>query len=97
MKHIRVAPYNPASNGKAERFVQTFKHSMKASRGNDGTLREKLYRFLLQYHKTLNTTTGVTPAELFMKRPLRTRLDLLCTSTTAEHSHGETSCSEEAS
>ena len=35
IKHIRSAPYHPASNGAVERFIQTFKQSMKAS-VNDG-------------------------------------------------------------
>ena len=29
VKHIRVSPYHPASNGLVERMVQTFKQSMK--------------------------------------------------------------------
>ena len=77
VKHIRTASYHPASNGEAERFVQTFKHSLKASKNNAGTLHDKLFRFLLRYRNTPSSTTGVTPAELFMKRPLKTRLDLL--------------------
>jgi len=77
IKHIRTAPYHPASNGEAERFVQTFKQSLRASKSDEGTSNEKLSRFLLRYRNTPHSTTGVTPAELFMKRPLRTRLDLL--------------------
>ena len=74
---IKTAPYHPALNGNAKRFVQTFKHSLKASKDDKGTLTTKLCRILLAYRNTPNSTTGVTPAELLMKRPLRTRLNLL--------------------
>ena len=77
IKHIRTALYHPASNGEAERFVQVFKHSLKAGRNDPGTLHQKLTRFLLTYCSTPHSTTGVSPAELFLKRQLRTRLDLL--------------------
>ena len=77
IKHIRTSPYHPASNGEAERFVQTFKYSLKASKNDPGSLELKLSRFLLMYRNIPSSTTGVSPAELFMKRPLRTRLDLM--------------------
>lgn len=77
VKHIRVAPYHLASNGAAERFVQTFKQSMKASKNDLRSLKDRLYRFQLQYLNIPNSATGVTPAELFMRRPLKTRLNLL--------------------
>ena len=79
IKHILTAPYHPASNGEleAKRFVQVFKHSLKAGRNYPGTLHQKLTRFLFTYRSTPHSTTGVSPAELFLKRQLRTRLDLL--------------------
>ena len=78
IKYIRTSPYHPASNGEAERFVQRFKHSLKATKNDSGSLTTKLSRFLITYRTPSSTsTTGVSPAELFMKRPLRTRLDLL--------------------
>jgi transposase InsO family protein len=30
IKHTKSAPYHPTTNGLAERFIQTFKQSMKA-------------------------------------------------------------------
>ena len=77
IKHIRSAPYHPATNGEAERFVQTFKLAMKAAKSDESTLEIKPARFLLMYRNTPNTTTGVSPAELLLHRRIRTRLDLL--------------------
>ena len=37
----------------------------------------KVSRFLHRYWNTLSSPTGVSPAELFMRRPLCTRLDLM--------------------
>ena len=75
IKHIRCAPYHPASNGLAERAVQTLKNAIK--KNTDGSLETRLYRFLLNYHKTPHATTGCAPSEMIMKRLLRSRLDLL--------------------
>ena len=76
IKHVRVAPYHPRSNGQAERFVQTFKDAMKMSEGN-GDIYQKLATFLLIYRKTPHTTTTEAPALLLNKRNPRSRLDLI--------------------
>ena len=77
IQHYKSAPYHPATNGEAERYVQTFKQAMRAAKGDSGTLSTKLMRFLLSYRTTPNATTGVSPAELLFGRTLRTRLNLL--------------------
>jgi len=77
IKHIRLAPYHPATNGEAERFVQTFKHAMKAAKHDSGSFDTKLARFLLMYRNTPNATTAQSPAELLFHRTLRTQLSLL--------------------
>ena len=77
IRHITSSPYHPASNGAAERFVQTVKRALYTG-GMDGTPLEKtLTSFLLQYRNTSHPTTGVSPSSLFLHRVLRTRLDLL--------------------
>lgn len=43
------------------------------------SITHRLAAFLLRYRTTPHTTTGVTPAELMMKRCLRIRLGLVKT------------------
>ena len=75
--HIRSAPYHPATNGEAERFVQTFKHGMKAMAEDSRSLTQRLQFFLLSYRTSPHSTTGRPPAELLFGRNIRTPLDLV--------------------
>ena len=68
--HQKVAPYHPASNGLAERAVQTFKEGIKKL---TGPLETRLSRFLFAYRTTPQTSTGMSPAFLMFGRTLRTR------------------------
>ena len=77
IKHILCAPYHPASNGQVERFVQTLKRTLKTCRKDGKTLHHRLAEFLLEYRATSHATTNVAPSELFLKRKLRTRFDLM--------------------
>ena len=47
----------------------------------EGTTQDNLLRFLLKYKTTPHTDTWATPAELLMKRKLRTKLDLIVPNT----------------
>ena len=75
IRHIRVALYQPSSNGLAERAVQVFKQGFCQS--SVGTQSDRIARFLFQYRITPHTTTGLSPAEMLLGRNLRSRLDLL--------------------
>ena len=54
IRHLKTAPYHPATNGLAERAVQTFKTAMKKST-NNGEIDARLARFLFHYRTTPNS------------------------------------------
>ncbi|XP_057694352.1 uncharacterized protein K02A2.6-like isoform X2 [Corythoichthys intestinalis] len=83
VQHIKSAPYHPATNGLAERFVQTLKHALKASQGQS-TLHQRLHEFLLKYRTSVHATTKVSPASLLFSREIRTGMDLLKPPTLSE-------------
>ena len=80
IKHTLVPPYHPQSNGAAERSVRVVKEALvkQVLEGNKSrSMKQRLADFLLRYHTTPHSTTGTAPAELLMKRHLRTRLSLV--------------------
>lgn len=86
IEQIFVAPYHQASNGRAERAVQTTKRTLEKL--IEGTWETKLSRFLFRQHTTPSVSTGKTPAEILFGRKLRTPLDLLLSKTDDKHPEG---------
>ena len=83
VKQTLVPPYHPSSNGAAERTVQILKQALQkeAERVRRGapkrSLKNQLANCLFQYRNTPHSVTGVTPAELFLKRNPRTKFSVL--------------------
>ena len=75
VKHTNAPPYHPATNGAVERFVQVLKKSLK--RSSQLTIQHQVANLLFRYRATPHSTTGVSPAELFLKRQLRVQLALV--------------------
>ena len=71
--HLTGAPYHPATNGAAERLVQTFKKALTKS---SLPPKRALQEFLMQYRR-MPTSCGFSPSELLMSRQMRTRIDSL--------------------
>ena len=72
IRQTLVPPYHPASNGLAERAVQTVKNGISKL---SGSMEDRLNRFLFRYRVTPQATTGFSPAELLMGRKLRCVFD----------------------
>ncbi|XP_058828493.1 uncharacterized protein K02A2.6-like [Topomyia yanbarensis] len=79
IEHITTAPFHPQSNGQAERFVDTFKRTVKKIREGRGSMEEALDTFLLTYRSTPNRSApdGLSPSEIMFNRRIRTCLELL--------------------
>ena len=71
--HLTGASYHPATNGAAERLVQSFKQALKKS-----SLPPKaaLQEFLMLYRRT-PLTSGYSPSQLLNGRQIRTKIDTL--------------------
>ena len=74
ISHKKSAPYHPATNEMAERAVQFLKQGLK---NTEGCLSDRIAKLLFTYHRTLHSTTGVSPAKLLIGRDPKSRLDLL--------------------
>ena len=72
---ILSAPYHPSSNGLAERAVQVVKRGLR--KVTKGSLSNRLATVLFTYRLAPQSMTELSPSELLLGRPPRTRLDLL--------------------
>ncbi|XP_045537307.1 uncharacterized protein K02A2.6-like [Papilio machaon] len=71
--HKTSAPYHPATNGQAERFVQTVKRILRSLEGEGGTIYQKLLTTKTRLRRTPDAN-GQTPYELMFGREVRTSL-----------------------
>ncbi|XP_037927767.1 uncharacterized protein K02A2.6-like [Teleopsis dalmanni] len=73
IQHVTTAPFHPASNGLAERFVRTFKTSVKKNLDDSMPISEAVIKFLVTY-RSMPNSNNKSPAELLHGRTVRTLL-----------------------
>lgn len=77
IKHTLTAPYHPATNGSAERAVQTVKKCIKIALKQGKDVNTAIIRFLFDYRNVSHCITCKSPSELMFGRKLRSRFDVL--------------------
>ena len=75
--HIKTAVAKSSTNGACEHFNRMFKANLRAMNGQNVDLHQILKCFLLTYGNAMHSTTYQSPAQLFLERNIRTRLDLI--------------------
>ena len=71
--HLAGAPYHPATNGAAERLVQSFKKSLQKS---SLLPKSALQEFLMMYRRT-PLASGLSPSEILNGHQIRSLIDIL--------------------
>ncbi|KAK2579433.1 hypothetical protein KPH14_002645 [Odynerus spinipes] len=88
---VLQAPYNPSTNGQAERFVQVLKVGLRKNLERKiptfDNIHFALQQLLLSYRTTVHTSTNESPAEKMFSRNIRTRLDLILPTKPQIHVH----------
>ena len=72
---ITSALYHPASNGLAERAIQTLQSALK--RLKEGSLDTHEFRDFFNYGITPQSTAGIYPANLLMNKQEKSIMDLV--------------------
>ncbi|XP_047987904.1 uncharacterized protein K02A2.6-like [Leguminivora glycinivorella] len=71
--HKTIAPYHPATNGQAERYVQIIKRALHKLEGESGAITDKIRRVKSTLRST-PASSGYSPYLLMFGREVRTRL-----------------------
>lgn len=73
IRHVTPAPYNPSSNGLAERAVRVLKEGLR--KFSHGNIKTRICRLLYNQRKTIHSGTGKSPAQLMFGRNFRSTIE----------------------
>ena len=74
VKHKRTVPLRPRANGEVEQQNKSLLKAMRLARAEGKPWQQELLKYLVAYRSTLNSTTGVSLAELLYGRKIRTKM-----------------------
>ena len=74
IRHVRTAYYHSQFNGGVERFNQVLKQGFRAYLSENVSFPEALRKILMNYRATPHALTRMSPAELMIRRQLRSPL-----------------------
>ncbi|XP_013403532.1 uncharacterized protein K02A2.6-like [Lingula anatina] len=79
INHKLIPPYHASTNGAAERSVQVVKQGLTKQmlENREGSRSLRLSQLMMLYRITPQSTSGVSPSDLFMKRQIRSKFSLL--------------------
>ena len=77
INHIAVPPYHPSSNGQIESIVGKFKAAMSKMQCSNKDMGLNIANWLVNYHNTPHSSTGVEPSVRMMGRRVRSALSLV--------------------
>ena len=77
INHIPIPSYHPASNGQVEAYCGKFKRAMKKMCDDNVDMDLNIANWLINYHNTPHTSTGIEPSVLMIGRRLRSALSLV--------------------
>lgn len=75
--HKRSAPFHPASNGQAERYVQIIKSKLKCLVNSSDNLHVKLQNILTHYRIAPHPVTKKSPFDLIFNYSVRSKFSLM--------------------
>ena len=77
INHVPIPSYHPASNGQAETVVGKFKAAMRKMQTSNVDMGLNLSNWLLNYHNTPHSITGIEPSIRMVGRRIRSALSLV--------------------
>ena len=74
IKHRPITETHSQSNALAERFMKRLVRVIHTAGAEGRDPRREVFKFVLNYNSSIHSSTGKAPAELLMKRPMKTLL-----------------------